>query len=395
MSTERSYIEEEFLKILESDTDGLLEVPEKPAPITATDRLERAFLEIVEFRRTEGRIPSSTTREISERKLGARLDGFLANDEKAELVRHLDEFNLLEQSEAPASLDDILENDVLDLLDAEEDIFDLSTLPDLTQVEDDFDVARREKAKDFDQFKPLFAAKHKELEQGDSILAPFGGVSTIEPGRFFILSGVMLFVAEVGETELVKTKDRKVPKERLRVIFENGTESSMYRQSLASRMGEHNGRSVVSGRKTFDLSEIGDADAASGHIYVLKSLSTHPEVAGIPNLYKIGFSTTSVAERIVGAATDPTYLMAPVEIVGDYRIYNVRPSVIEKLLHRVFAEVRLDISQIDVQGKNYKPAEWFVVPLKVIDQAIRMIISGDIVDFRYDKTTQTLVWSEH
>lgn len=127
---------------------------------------------------------------------------------------------------------------------------------------------------------------------------------------------------------------------------------------------------------------------------MLRSLSQNPDIANIPNLHKIGFSTTPVKKRIAGATTDPTYLMAPVEIVNDYEVYNLRPSVLEKLLHHVFAEVRLDLTQIDAKGNQYNPSEWFVVPAAVIDQAIKMIISGDITDFIYDKTTQQLVWSK-
>ena len=108
--------------ILDSDVDGLLDAPEKPVKVTATDRLERAFLEVVEFRRTHGRIPDSTTREIAERKLGARLDGILANEEKIAALKHLDEFGLLEVPEAPASIDDLLGDDDLDLLGLDEPI---------------------------------------------------------------------------------------------------------------------------------------------------------------------------------------------------------------------------------------------------------------------------------
>src|SRR5699024_9637804 len=95
---------------------GLLDMPEKPKKVTSSDRLERAFLEIVEFRRTHGRLPSSTTREISERKLGARLDGIHADDGKVEALTHLDEFGLLELPKAPGSIDELLDDDSIDLL---------------------------------------------------------------------------------------------------------------------------------------------------------------------------------------------------------------------------------------------------------------------------------------
>ncbi len=173
------------------------------------------------------------------------------------------------------------------------------------------------------------------------------------------------------------------------MIFENGTESSMYRQSLSIRLHEQDGLAMT--RTGIEALELGDADKESGHIYVLRSLSDDPQIAGIQDLYKIGFSTTSLEQRIVNAARQPTYLMAPVAIVEDYRAHNLRPSALEHLIHRVFAEVRLDITQIDRKGRNYDPSEWFVVPRKVINQAITMIMSGEIVHYVYDASEQALV----
>jgi len=37
------------------------------------------------------------------------------------------------------------------------------------------------------------------------------------------------------------------------------------------------------------------------------------------------------------------------------------------------------------------PQEWFVVPLEIIDQAIEMIISGEIIHYRYDKQMEKIV----
>ena len=39
----------DFQSIFDSDEDGLLDTPEKAPKLTSTDRLERSFLEIVEF----------------------------------------------------------------------------------------------------------------------------------------------------------------------------------------------------------------------------------------------------------------------------------------------------------------------------------------------------------
>ncbi|MDO5668625.1 MAG: GIY-YIG nuclease family protein [Corynebacterium sp.] len=372
-----------------ADTDGLLDTPIKPPPVTADSRLEKGFLEIVEFYRAHGREPSSSTRDIAERKLGARLDGFRATPERAQQVRAFDEFGLLDAPEID-SLDDLLAEDDLDLLDSDADIFDLSGLPEQpAQPRSADEVAKRTKAEDFEVFRPLFAAKHAELQEGTWQLIPFRGLSTIKVGTFFVLGGVMAFVAEVGETEFKPNGDRERPKERLRVVFENGTESSMYRQSFSIRLYEQNGRAVV--RTGFDASEIGDADQETGHIYVLRSLSEDPQIAALDDLYKIGFSTTSVDQRVADAAKEPTYLMAPVEVIADYRAYNLRPSALEHLLHRVFAASRLQVSQVGPGGRTYNPSEWFIAPLRVINQAVDMIMTGDIVEVVYDRTSQRLV----
>lgn len=379
----------DFQSLIDSDLDGLLDTPEKPKKITAQGRLERAFLEIVEFNKTHGRLPSSTTRDIAERKLGARLEGILASEEKITALKPLDELGLLEFPETPESLDELLSSGGLDLLDDDLGLLDVSDLPQSASRREADSVARRKKATDFERFEHLFKAKHAELVANDFCLVRFTGLHTITEGQFFVLNGVMLLIAEVGEDNLTPNQDKFKRKQRLRIVFENGTESSMYRQSLSQRLFESEGEAVV--RTGHDVSEVGDADQESGHVYVLRSLSTDPQVSSIPDLYKIGFSTTTVEKRIANAVDSPTYLMAPVEIVADYRAYNLRASALEHLLHRVFASVRLDITQIDRKGTNYDPSEWFVVPLNVINQAISMIISGEITDYVYDPAAQRLV----
>lgn len=373
--------------ILDSDVDGLLDAPEQATKVTSEDRLKRGFLEITEFRRTHDRLPSSTTRDIAERKLGARLDGILANDEKIAALKPLDEFGLLDTPEAPASLDDLLGGDDLDLLGDESGLLDVSDLPVRRQVYDAEGAARRQKAQDFEQFEPLFKHKHAELREGSSKLLPYPGMTHIVPGTFFVLNGVMLFIAEVGETEYKKTTVRENKRERLRCIFENGTESSMYRQSLAIRLSDDDGQMVTQA----EMPEILDDDRVSGYIYVLRSRSEDFEIAAMKDLHKIGFTRGSVDVRIKNAEKLPTYLMAPVEVVASYRTYNLKISALENLLHRVFADVRLNLTQIDRQGRGYDPSEWFVVPRDVIDHAIDLIISGDIVRYVYDAQARRLV----
>ena len=35
-------------------------------------------------------------------------------------------------------------------------------------------------------------------------------------------------------------------------------------------------------------------------------------------------------------------------------------------------------------GKHVKPREWFLVPLHMIDEAVKAIMDGSVVELRYD-----------
>lgn len=376
----------DFQSIFDSDEDGLLDTPEKAPKLTSSERLERSFLEIVEFYREHDRAPRSDTRAIAERKLGARLDGILASDEKSAALKHLDEFGLLAEPEAPASLDDLLDGDDLGLLDDSTGVLDTSDLPRRKSPDVMSDAAQRVRAEDFEQFESLFQQKHAELAEGTAKLVSFPGIQYIVEGAFFVLNGVMLFIAEVGETEYKESTVRANRRERLRVVFENGTESSMYRQSLGIRMGEGHGQAVV----PTDFDSILADDVATGYVYVLRSLSDDPQIAEVSELHKIGFSRGPVEKRIARAEHEPTYLMAPVEVIATYRTYNLKTSALEHLMHRVFSDVRLRVSQVGKDGRVYEPSEWYVVPLFVIDQAIELITSGDIVEYEYDAGARVL-----
>lgn len=374
--------------LIAGDADGLLEMPEKPLPVTEVDRLRRAFQEINEFVAAQGREPDPETMNISERKLGARLVGIRASKSKIDELRDIDSHGLLATSGAPATVDDLLRSDVLDVLGDAGGIFDTSSLPKRDKPKESERELRR-RCEDFEKFEPLFKQKHAELADGTYAMTKFKGAQTVVSGAFFILKGVMAFIAEVRESEMVSLKYKEERKERLRVIFENGTESAMYRQSFGARMGEQGGFAVT--RTGFDAAEIGDADQHTGYIYVLRSKSDHPDLRGLRDLHKIGFTTTPVEARIKGAEKSPTYLMAPVEVVATYGVYNARPSALEHLLHKLFSSVRLDAAIVDKVGGQVAANEWFLVPLSVIDKAVDLFERGEIVGYYYDPARQQLV----
>ncbi len=85
-----------------------------------------------------------------------------------------------------------------------------------------------------------------------------------------------------------------------------------------------------------------------------------------------------VTRRLASAKLDPTFLMADVETVATYELYNINRTRIENLIHRIFGPARLDIEIRDRFGHPVIPREWFLVPLFVIDEAIEKIRDGTI-----------------
>jgi hypothetical protein len=123
----------------------------------------------------------------------------------------------------------------------------------------------------------------------------------------------------------------------------------------------------------------------------VKSLSENPKINSIENLFKIGFSTASVEERLRDAMKDPTYLMAPVKIVTTFQCFNFDPQKLEQLLHRFFGNACLNLDIFDEKGKRFTPREWFIAPLDIIEKSIELIISGGILNFKYDSENQKII----
>ena len=253
------------------------------------------------------------------------------------------------------------------------------------------EIANRQKCEDFDQFKPLFQQVQKEIETGVRETRPFELKAEIEPGSLFIVGGQKAYVAKMGE---VFTNAQGRTDARLRVIFDNGTESNMLMRSLQRALHKDEaGRRItdpVAG-PLFSASTPED-DQEAGTIYVLRSKSEHPVVAANRDLiHKIGVTNMSVDQRIAAARLQPTFLMADVEVVATYELYNISRTKLEKLIHRIFDPARLDIEINDRFGNPVVPREWFLVPRFVIDEAVDRIRDGTITDYTYDPKTATLL----
>jgi hypothetical protein len=253
------------------------------------------------------------------------------------------------------------------------------------------EIAARQPCKDFERFQSLFAKADEELGSGLRETLRFGRDTSIEEGYFFILAGQMAYVAEVGETIKAPNGEKDA---RLRVIFSNGTESDLLLRSLQRALyKDETGRRLTEPDAGPLFSDTMDEDETeSGTIYVLRSQSNEPFVAEHRELiHKIGVTGGKVETRIANARHDPTYLLGDVEVVATWKLSGIHRTKLENLLHRIFAPAKLELTIEDRFGKPVQPREWFLVPLHVLDEAVRRIRDGSIIDVEYDPDTASLV----
>lgn len=378
--------------IFADDDLGLLDVKEKNPVVTEDDRLVSSFEEIVEFCRQHKRKPKEGG-SIKETTLFYRLKGIRENEEKASLLIKYDTENLLTDSKfiqsEPAknieSFSDILKDDVMGILnDDVDDIFVLKNVPAKQTTMPEY-KARQRRCEDFAKFDTLLKSCQSDLKSGKRKLIPFRNEQDIQKGFFFILRGVLVYVAEMGDRFIEDGR----PNARLRVIYENGTESDLLLRSLSAALYK-NGRRVTEHEDTAFI-DITEEDKEAGYIYVLKSHSSNPEISTISNLYKIGFTKNEVKQRIKNAENEPTFLMAPVSIVTTFKCYNLNPNKLEQLLHRFFGSACLDISIADENGLMHQPREWFIAPLEVIEQVVGLIQNQQIINYEYDIRNKEII----
>jgi len=385
-------MEDWLQKIVDDDDLGLLDVKPKNVRITADERLVKSFEEINKFIEENKREPKLSN-DILENSLYYRLEGIREDGNKINQLKEFDTLGLLKETEEkPQSIDDILNDDDLGLLSTpkEDDIFNLGHgLKKVDRSVGAYDyVARAKKCKDFDKFEPLFKACQTDLKNGKRRLMKFTTEISIKEGTFLVYRGMLVYIDKVGDFS--QRNQRK--QARLRCIYENGTESDMLRNSLAKPMYS-DGKIVTENYEEAlkEFSGVTEEDKPSGYIYVLRSLSKDPQVKAVKDLYKIGYCETTVEDRIRNAANETTYLMAKVKIVSSYKMYNVNTQKFEDLLHRFFDAARLSIDVIDNNGTRHTVREWFQVPLGVIEQAIYLFQTGEIVKCRYSRENREVV----
>lgn len=376
------------------------EVVEAPKAIKYTPTQERiiaGFEDIQRFVREHGRLPQhGEDRDIFERLYAVRLDRIRALQECRELLEPLDADGLLNAS-VDADIEEMSDEDLLESLGVEgettEDITVMKHVRPIADRKAAEEVAQRKTCVDFETFRPAFETVQQQLASGERQTEPFRHEKQFKVGDMFILDGQKVLVADTGET-VMKEFDREDG--RMRVIFDNGTESNLLRRSLQRAMyKDPNGRRILppnveAGPLFSDV--VAEDDTASGTIYVARSLSDHPFVREHRDvLHKIGVTGGDAKARVAGAKKDPTFLLAEAELKKHYKLANVNSKKLEAILHRFFVAARLDLDLKDRFGEAVEPREWFLVPLPAIDEAIERIKDGSIGNYQYDPKSARIV----
>jgi len=384
---------------LRSELDGFSAPKKEVGAHTAREeRIIAGFEDIERFFEQNGRAPMhGEDKDIFERLYAVRLDKIRASKECCAVLSGLDKHGLLTGSPAidDAPTDDIDDDELLAELDglksADDDITKLKHVKTRAEVKAAEEIAQRTPCLDFNKFKPLFEQVQDDLKNGVRKTREFKEDAQIRRGEFFILGGQKVYVAEMGEEFKTPTGD---PDARLRVVYDNATESNLLLRSLQRALYKDDaGRRITdpsAGPLFSDTTEEGDME--SGTIYVLRSKSDHPLIKEHRDvIHKIGVTGGDIEKRIANAKLDPTFLMADVEVIATYELSNINRTKLENLIHRFFEPARLDIEIKDRFGNPIVPREWFLVPLFVINEAIEKIKDGSIVDFLYDSKAGKII----
>jgi hypothetical protein len=390
------------------DDDELLEaLGVEVAPLKVSGRTPReeriiaGFEDILRFHQAHGRAPlHGEDRDIFERLYAVRLDQIRKLPEAQTLLAGLDTPGLLAYASGMtiSDADDLDEDALLAELgvsneSVENDITQLRNVRAYQERRAAEEIADRAKCTDFEQFEHLFQTVQRELKSGvrKTISLETRTLDEIQKGTFFIVGGQIAYVAEERGEFTTQYNRRDM---RLRVIYDNGTESDVLQRSLQRALHRDKVARLITEPAAGPLfgERAEPDDIESGTIYVLRSLSKHPFVAEHRELiHKIGVTGGKVEARIAGAEKDATYLLAGVDIVATYTLHNLNRSRLENIFHRLFGTAQLDLTIEDRFGNPVKPREWFLVPLQVIDEAVQRIRDGSITDVVYDPESARLI----
>lgn len=382
---------------------GVDTAPGKQAARTPKEqRIIAGYEEIERFVEQHGRLPEhGESRDIFERLYAVRLDQLRNSAECREALKGIDVKRLLDVQNDMEAMDAreaaATDEALLEALgvsgDRSDDITQLRHVRSSQEKLAAEEIAQRTPCRNFGVFKPLFEQVQRDLESGFRKTLKYQDNGEIKKGDFFIVEGQKAYVADWGDLFI---SSYNKPDRRLRVIFDNGTESDLLLRSLQRALNRDEASRRVTDPTLGPLfsDQEADDDQAVGYVYILRSKSDNPFIAENRKvIHKIGITKGSVKQRVANAAKDPTYLLADVEIVETYKVANLDLSRLEKLLHKFFDQARLDLQLKDRFGFDVEPREWFLAPLPIIEEAIHKLLDGTLAKHRYEPKEGRIVES--
>ncbi len=376
---------------------GLEPEPEKAVQYSPLEaRLIAGFEDIIKFYDENHRAPQhGIENDIFERIYAVRLDQLRKISPTPPYLERLDTYGLLagnNQDDAPLEDAEILAAFDIDVDAAdEEDITKLRHVSPMEHRRAAEEIANREVCRDFERYSALFEQVKADLELG--VRETRKGIKSedVKFGSFFILNGQTLYIAEKGE-------EFKAPNEqhwdaRLRVIFDNGTESNLlWRSLLRSANTDKTARTIADIEAGPLFSDVDGPEDETGTIYVLRSLSELPEIVPIRDaILKIGVTGSSVEKRTANSKNEATYLLGEVKLVVDYKLININRNKLERLLHRIFSDAQVMVKIKDRFGNPVQPKEWFFTTVEAVEKAVELIKSNQIQNYVYDRKTTRFV----
>jgi len=363
------------------------------------ERIIAGFEEIERFVEEQGRLPQHREdRNIFERLYAVRLDRLRESEECRAILEPLDSKGILSAVadtvfRSDQDLDDeaLLTELGLDIA-AENDVTQLTHVRSRQEIKAAEEIAQRSSCKDFAQFRPIFKQVQQDLETGVRQTLKYQDNAAVNQDDLFILDGQKVLVADMGDLFI---GEHGRPDARLRVVYDNGTESNLLLRSLQRALNKDKASRRITKPETdfgplFSHVEAED-DLPTGYIYVLRSQSDDPFIAKNRSvIHKIGVTGGDVKKRIANAKKDPTYLLADVEIIATFKLANINRTKLEALLHKFFDSARLDVELQDRFGIPVQPREWFLVPLEVIEEVIEKIQEGTLNRFQYNPESASL-----
>lgn len=333
--------------------DELLLTPEEKPKAAQTPLLARA-IEVIErinafIDKTGAEPVSEQGRSVRERMLANELAGLRASTDLDGLAFY-DRRNLVfGAADVVDPLDDPLLADGFDIFEVRDELKPMAR-PDF--------VADRRPCPDFERFEPLFDSIRKAVDEGTRRPQPFRQ-ERVELGEFFVLKGQLVHVADLRDEHRRNSK----PDARLRVIFDNGTESNLLMSSLVRRLYEDKDARRIGTTNAGPLFQ----GAQTGFVYVLRSRSDKTEVRG---LLKVGTTSGAVEDRIAHAETQATFLFAPVDILVTFELVGHSAKEAEQLIHRALRSYHVALRVTGPDGRSFSATEWFKVTPELVEKAI-------------------------